>query len=129
MAASRQRRENLNFNLKCMYLLLRWLINALAILAIAYFVPGIAVSGFYAALIAALVLGIINALLRPILILLTLPVNILTLGLFTLFINAILFWLASTIVKGFSVADFKAAFIGALIMWLVSWITNWLFRS
>ncbi|MCX6746274.1 MAG: phage holin family protein [Candidatus Parcubacteria bacterium] len=112
-----------------MYLLLRWIINALAILAIAYFVPGIVVSGFYAALIAALVLGIINALLRPILILLTLPVNVLTLGLFTLFINAILFWLASTIVKGFSVADFKAAFIGALIMWLVSWITNWLFRS
>ncbi len=112
-----------------MYLLLRWLINALAILAIAYFVPGVAVSGFYAALIAALVLGIINALLRPILILLTLPVNVLTLGIFTLFINAFLFWFASTIVKGFSVNDFKAAFIGALIMWIVSWITNWLFKS
>jgi putative membrane protein len=51
------------------------------------------------------------------------------LGLFTLIINALLFWFASTIVKGFSVADFKAAFIGALIMWLVSWITNWLFKS
>ena len=113
-----------------MYLLLRWLINALAILAIAYFhvVPGISVSGLYAALIAALVLGIINALLRPVLILLTLPVNVLTLGLFTLIINAFLFWFASTIVKGFAVADFKAAFIGALIMWLVSWITNWLFK-
>lgn len=112
-----------------MYLLLRWLINALAILAITYFVPGVAVSGLYAALIAALVLGIINALLRPILVLLTLPVNVLTLGLFTLFINAFLFWFVSTIVKGFSVADFKAAFIGALIMWIVSWITNWLFKS
>ena len=112
-----------------MYLLLRWLINALAILAIAYFVPGVAVSGIYTALIVALVLGIVNALLRPILILLTLPVNILTLGLFTLIINAFLFWFASAIVKGFSVADFKAAFLGALIMWLVSWITNWLFKS
>jgi len=111
-----------------MYLLLRWLINALAILAIAYYVPGVSVSGFYAALIAALILGIVNALLRPILILLTLPVNVLTLGLFTLIINAFLFWFASTIVKGFAVADFKAAFLGALIMWLVSWITNWLFK-
>jgi putative membrane protein len=112
-----------------MYLLLRWLINALAILGIAYYVPGISVSGFYAALIAALVLGIINALLRPILVILTLPVNILTLGLFTLVINALLFWLTSSIVKGFTVVDFKAAFIGALIMWLVSWLTNWLFKS
>ncbi|MCX6743120.1 MAG: phage holin family protein [Candidatus Parcubacteria bacterium] len=111
-----------------MYLLLRWLINALAILGIAYYVPGVTVSGIYAALIAALILGIINALLRPILILLTLPVNVLTLGLFTLIINAFLFWFASTIVKGFAVSDFKAAFIGALIMWLVSWITNWLFK-
>lgn len=112
-----------------MHLLLRWLINALAILGIAYYVPGISVSSFYAALIAALVLGIINALLRPILIILTLPVNILTLGLFTLVINALLFWLTSSIVKGFTVTDFKAAFIGALIMWLVSWLTNWLFKS
>ncbi|MFA5188926.1 MAG: phage holin family protein [Patescibacteria group bacterium] len=112
-----------------MYLLLRWLINALAILGIAYYVPGVSVSGFYAALIAALILGIVNALLRPILILLTLPVNVLTLGLFTLIINAFLFWFASTIVKGFSVADFTAAFWGALIMWLVSWVTNWLFKS
>lgn len=112
-----------------MYILLRWLINALAILAIAYFLPGIAVSGVYAALIAALILGIINALLRPLLIVLTLPVNILTLGLFTLIINALLFWFASTIVKGFDVADFKAAFFGALIMWLVSWFTNWLLKK
>ena len=112
-----------------MYILLRWLIHALAILAIAYFLPGIAVSGVYAALIAALILGIINALLRPLLIVLTLPVNILTLGLFTLIINALLFWFASTIVKGFDVADFKAAFFGALIMWLVSWFTNWLLKK
>ncbi|MFC1599149.1 phage holin family protein [Patescibacteria group bacterium] len=112
-----------------MYLILRWLINAIAIIAIAFYLPGVAVSGFYAALIAALILGIINAIIRPLLILLTLPVNILTLGLFTLIINAVLFWFASTIVKGFEVADFKAAFLGALIMWLVSWVSNWLLKK
>ena len=112
-----------------MFLLLRWIINALAIFAIAYFLPGIGVSGIYAAFIAALILGIINAILRPLLVLLTLPINVITLGLFTLVINALLFWFASTIVKGFEVADFKAAFLGALIMWLVSWITNWLFKD
>ena len=112
-----------------MYLILRWLINTVAILLMAYYLPGIAVSGFYAALIAALILGIINAIIRPLIILLTLPVNILTLGLFTFLINAFLFWFASTIVKGFEVADFKAAFLGALIMWLVSWISNWLLKK
>jgi len=112
-----------------MILILRWLINALAIICIAYFLPGVAVSGIYAALIAAIILGIINALIRPIVILLTLPVNILTLGLFTLIINALMFWFASTIVKGFDVVDFKAAFFGALIMWLVSWLTNWLLKE
>lgn len=112
-----------------MYLLLRWLVNAAAIMAIAYFVPGIGVSGIYAALVAALALGILNALIRPLLILLTLPVNILTLGLFTFVINTLLFWFASTLVKGFIVADFQAAFWGALIMWLVSWFTNWLLKK
>jgi len=112
-----------------MYLILRWLVNAVAILLMAFYLPGIAVSGFYAALIAALILGIINAVLRPLLVILILPVNILTLGLFTLIINAVLFWFTSTIVKGFDVADFKAAFIGALIMWLVSWFSNWLLKK
>jgi putative membrane protein len=112
-----------------MYLILRWLINAAAILLMAYYLPGIVVSGFYAAIIAALILGIINAIIRPLIILLTLPVNILTLGLFTLIINAFLFWFASTIVKGFEVADFKAAFLGALIMWIVSLVSNWLLKK
>lgn len=112
-----------------MKLLLRWLINAAAIMSIAYLLPGVGVSGIYAAIIAALILGIINALIRPIVILLTLPVNILTLGLFTLVINALMFWFASTIVKGFNVQDFQAAFLGALIMWLVSWFSNWLLKD
>ena len=110
-----------------MYLLTRWLINALTLLGIAYYVPGIQVNNFYSALIAALVLGLVNALIRPILIILTLPINILTLGLFTFVINAVLFYFVSTIVKGFAVADFKAAFFGALIMTIVSWIVSWAF--
>lgn len=110
-----------------MKLLLKWLINAGALLGIAYLLRGISVSSFYAALMAALVLGLINALVKPFLILLTLPVNILTLGLFTFVINALLFWFASTIVKGFVVADFAAAFWGALCMSIVSWLTYVLF--
>jgi putative membrane protein len=112
-----------------MQLLLRWLINAIAIMLMALYLPGIVVSSFYAALIAALVLGILNALIRPLLVLLTLPVNILTLGLFTLIINAFLFWFASTIVKGFVVAGFWPAFWGALILCLVSWLTSWLLKK
>lgn len=76
---------------------------------------------------AALVIGLVNALIRPILLLLTLPVNIVTLGLFTLVINGLMFWLASSIVKGFTVTDFSAAFFGALVYWLVSWLVNGLF--
>ena len=112
-----------------MKLILRWLINAGALMAIAYYLPGIAVSGFYSALIAALVLGLVNALIRPILVVLTLPINILTLGLFTLVINALMFWLASSIVKGFEVAGFGPAFWGALIMVVVSWLVGELLKK
>lgn len=109
-----------------MKLILRWLISAAALMLIAMYVPGIGMANFYSALIAALIFGLINALIRPLALLLTLPVNILTLGLFTLVINAFMFWLASTIVKGFSVTGFWPAFWGALIMWLVAWFTNML---
>lgn len=107
-----------------MFLLIRWLIYALTIMLLAYIVPGISVRNFYSALVAALILGLINAVIRPLVILLTLPVNVLTLGLFTLVINALMFWLVATIVKGFDVKNFLAAFLGALVLWLVSWITN-----
>jgi putative membrane protein len=96
---------------------------------VAYYVPGIAVVSFYAALITALILGLINAIIRPLAVLLTLPVNILTLGLFTLVINALMFWLASSVVKGFYVSGFAAAFWGALIMWLVGWVINDLLKK
>ena len=112
-----------------MSLLLRWLFSAVSLMLVAYLVPGITVVSFFAALMAALVLGLVNALIRPVLILLTLPVNILTLGLFTLVINALLFWLASSIVKGFYVAGFWPAFWGALVMWLISWMLNGIFNS
>ena len=112
-----------------MSLLLRWLISALTLILIAYFVPGITVVSFYSALIAALILGLINALIRPLLIILTLPVNILTLGLFTLVINALMFLLASSMVKGFYVTSFMAAFWGALIMCLTGWVIGGLLKK
>jgi len=107
-----------------MHLLLRWLLNAAALLLVAYLVPGFHVSTFYSALIVALVLGILNAVIKPIIVILTLPINILTLGLFTLVINAVLIWFVSTIVKGFTVDSFLAALVGGVILWVMSWITN-----
>jgi putative membrane protein len=98
-------------------------------MAAAYIVPGITVKNFWVALIAAIVIGLVNALIRPVLLLLTLPINIVTLGLFTLVINALMFWLAATLVKGFDVAGFGPAFWGALVFWLVSWFTNALFAK
>ena len=112
-----------------MQLLLRWILNALALLLVTRVVPGVAIDDFYSALVVALVLGIVNALIRPILVFLTLPINLLTLGLFTLVINALLFWFVSTLVKGFEVAGFAAAFWGALVLWAVSWVTNALFSK
>lgn len=105
-----------------MKLLLRWIFNAGAMLLIARFIDGIELSGFYAALITVLILGLVNALIKPILLLLTLPVNILTLGLLTFVINAGLFWLTGTIVEGFSVAWFWPVVIGAILMSISSWI-------
>ncbi|OGH94364.1 MAG: hypothetical protein A2538_00985 [Candidatus Magasanikbacteria bacterium RIFOXYD2_FULL_41_14] len=112
-----------------MKLLLRWFINAAAIIIIASYLPGLAVSGFYAALVTALILGLVNALIRPVVLFFTLPVNILTLGLFTFVVNALMLWLVSSIVKGFYVAGFASAFWAALILWLVSWFTNVLLKK
>ena len=112
-----------------MKLLLRWIINAGVLLLLANYLPGIAVSGWYSALIAALVLGLVNAVLRPIFIFLTLPVNILTLGLFTFVINAVLFWFVGTVVQGFVVMGFWPAFWGALILSVVSWLVNNLLKK
>ncbi len=112
-----------------MKLIARWLVNAVVLILIAYFVSGITVDGFYSALIAALILGLVNALIRPIIIILTLPINIVTLGLFTLVINALMFWLASSVVKGFNVFGFWPAFWGALLMSLASWLMSELLKQ
>jgi putative membrane protein len=102
-------------------LLIRWLILTAAILAAAHLLDGIVVSGLPAAIFAALILGILNALFRPILLILTLPLNILTLGLFTFVINALLLMMVSGVLGGFEVQGFWPAFIGALIISVISW--------
>ncbi|MFA7668397.1 MAG: phage holin family protein [Burkholderiaceae bacterium] len=103
-----------------MELILVWILNAIALLIVAYVLPGISVASFGAALIAALVLGLLNTLVKPFLILLTLPITVVTLGLFLLVLNALVFWFAGSILKGFQVAGFWWALAGALIYSLVS---------
>jgi len=103
-------------------ILIRWLILTAAILAAAYLVDGIVVSGFWAAFFAAAILGFLNVFFKPILIILTLPVNILTLGLFTLVINAALLKLASALIPGFDVHGFWPAVFGAVIVSVVNWL-------
>ena len=98
-----------------------WLINALALLTVAYLMPGIAVSSFWTAMVAAVVLGLVNAVIRPILILLTLPATILTLGLFIFVINGLLFWFVGSHLQGFAVSGFWAGVFGAIVYSLVSW--------
>lgn len=112
-----------------MMLVVRWIVNTLAVMLVANVVPGIAVRDFYTALLVALVYGLMNAIVRPLLLILTLPINLLTLGLFTFVLNALLFWLVARIVPGFSVAGFAPAFWGALILWAVSYLTSALLRE
>ncbi len=98
-----------------MRLILKWLLSALALLAVTYLYPGVQVSSFTSALIAAAVIGLLNMIVRPVLVVLTLPVTIVTLGLFLFVINALLFWAASGLLQGFNVNGFVAALIGSLI--------------
>jgi len=101
-----------------------WIVNAAALLLIAYLYPGVQVLGLGPALIAALVLGLVNALIRPILVILTLPATILTLGLFIFVINALLFWFVAEIVHGFAVTGFGAALVGSLLYSLFTLVTS-----
>jgi len=103
-----------------MELLLVWILNALALLIVAYLLPGIQVASFGTALIAALVLGLLNTLIKPLLVLLTLPITIVTLGLFLIVINALLFWFAGSILRGFQVQGFWWAVGGAIVYSLVA---------
>jgi putative membrane protein len=110
-----------------MKILIKFLILAGAVLLASYVVPGIAVAGFATALIVALVLGLINLVIKPIIKILTLPITILTLGLFGLVINTILFWFVSYVVAGFDVSNFIAAFWGALVVAVVMWVADKIF--
>ena len=104
--------------------MLHWLVNALALLALPYVFTTIKVDSFTTALIAALVLGLINTLIRPLLVLLTLPVTILTLGLFIFVINGLLFWAVGSFMPGFHVGGFWSGVFGAIVYSVISWILS-----
>ncbi|KAB2838017.1 MAG: phage holin family protein [Burkholderiales bacterium] len=112
-----------------MRLLLRWGLNALALMALPYLFSSIRIEDFWTALLVALVLGLINALVRPILFLLTLPITVLTLGLFIFVLNGLLFWLVANLVPGFSVGGFWPALGGALVYSIISWVLNSVFAE
>ena len=112
-----------------MKLLLVWLFNAIALMAVAYLLPGITVASFVTALIAALVLGLVNAVIKPILILLTLPATLLTLGLFIFVLNGLLFWFVGSFIQGFVVAGFWPGVFGAIVFSLISWLLSALLLS
>lgn len=108
-----------------MRFLINWLVTAAALYVTAMLVPGIVVGeGFAPLLLAALVIGLVNAVLRPVLVVLTLPITIVTLGLFYLVLNALLFWLAAAVTPGFALTGFGAAFLGAIVMSVVGMVLH-----
>jgi putative membrane protein len=104
-----------------MRLIISWIINACALLALPYLMQSVSVSNFSSAMVAALVLGLVNALIRPLFVLLTLPVTVLTMGLFILVINGLMFWMVAQWVQGFHVASFWSAVGAALLYSIISW--------
>ena len=104
-----------------MRIILVWIFNAMALIAVAYLLPGIKVDGFPSALVAALVLALVNTLIRPLLVLLTLPITVLTLGFFILLINGFLFWFTGSVLKGFVVEGYWVAVLGAILYSIFSW--------
>jgi len=107
-----------------MKLIARLLLTTLALLLVAAYIPGVAIDGLYSAIMAAVVLGLLNLFVRPVLVILTFPITLLTLGLFILIINASLFWFAATFIDGFSVTGFLPALVGSLIVTIVSTLGN-----
>jgi putative membrane protein len=105
-------------------ILLRWFITTLAIFALPYFVAGITVNGILTAVIVAACLVFLNMIVKPVITLLTLPLNILTLGLFSIIINGLFFWFVAQVISGFTVASFLQAIIGALVISVINWIIN-----
>jgi putative membrane protein len=105
-------------------LLIRWVINAAALLAVPYLMDSVQLGSLWSALIAAVILGLVNTIIRPVLLVLTLPVTFLSLGLFVFVINGLLFWLVAQLVSGFHVAGFGSAVGGALLYSIISWALN-----
>jgi putative membrane protein len=105
-------------------ILLRWFITTLAVFALPYFVDGVAVQSIVTALIVSACLVFINMVIKPIVTILTLPINILTLGLFSIVLNGVFFWFVAQIISGFTVASFSAAIIGALVISVINWIVS-----
>lgn len=105
-----------------MELVIIWILNALSLLAVTYFVPNIHVANFTTALIAALVIGLVNMLIKPILLLLTLPITILTLGLFIFVINGLLFYAVGNLLQGFEVKTLSSGILGAVLYSIISWL-------
>jgi len=106
-------------------LLIKWLASAVAFLVLPYIVAGISVKGFGTALILAVLWGVVNVTIKPILLVLTLPINLLTFGIFTFIINGFLLWLLGGMIKGFEVHGFWAAVLGALVLSAIGMITHW----
>jgi putative membrane protein len=107
-----------------MKILLHWLILTLAVLASQYVVPGITVDTFLTAVIVAAILAFINTIVKPIVGILTLPINILTLGIFSVVLNALFFWFVAYLISGFSVDGFQAALLGSIIVSILNWIAD-----
>ena len=107
-----------------MKILARIIVTAFALLLVAHFLPGITVTGIFPALIAAVILGLMNALVRPILVILTLPITIITLGLFIFGINGFLFWFVASFIDGFAVSGFWIALLGSVLVSIVSSLVN-----
>jgi len=112
-----------------MRLIAKWIVVALALLALPSFIPGIAIASFSTALLVAFFWGLANLIVRPIILMVLLPITILTLGLFSFVVNALLFWGIGSFVKGFEVSNFTAAFLGALAMSVVSVLINFLLKD
>lgn len=110
-----------------MKLLIVWIINSVSLITVAYVLPGVAVGSFTAAFIAALVLGLVNTFIRPLMVLLTLPATILTLGFFIFVINGLLFWFVGTQVDGFTVDGFWSGVIGAFVYSVIAWVLSIVF--
>lgn len=109
--------------------IIRLLISSVSLILVAYLIPGISFNSYSTVIVAALILGIMNAIVRPIILILTLPINILTLGIFTFIINALMLWLVHLLLPGFHITNFYTAIWGALIYWIINWGINLLFED